>query len=65
MHQLSGLDATFLYLETPEMPMHVGALHVLELPAATAGVLSSTCAGTCSRGSTPRRCCAGGCGGCR
>jgi WS/DGAT/MGAT family acyltransferase len=32
MHQLSGLDATFLYLETPEMPMHVGALHVLELP---------------------------------
>jgi len=32
MQQLSGLDATFLYLETPEMPMHVGALHVLELP---------------------------------
>ncbi len=33
MKQLSGLDATFLYLETPTMPMHVGALHVLELPA--------------------------------
>jgi diacylglycerol O-acyltransferase / wax synthase len=32
MRQLSGLDATFLYLETPEMPMHVGALHLLELP---------------------------------
>lgn len=32
MLQLSGLDATFLYLESPEMPMHVGALHVLELP---------------------------------
>ena len=32
MKQLSGLDATFLYLETPEMPMHVGALHLLELP---------------------------------
>jgi len=32
MQQLSGLDATFLYLETAEMPMHVGALHVLELP---------------------------------
>ena len=31
MQQLSGLDATFLYLETPEMPMHVGALHVFEL----------------------------------
>ena len=32
MKQLSGLDATFLYLETPQMPMHVGALHVFELP---------------------------------
>ena len=32
MKQLSGLDASFLYLETPEMPMHVGALHVFELP---------------------------------
>ena len=32
MQQLSGLDATFLYLETAEMPMHVGALHVFELP---------------------------------
>jgi WS/DGAT/MGAT family acyltransferase len=32
MKQLSGLDATFLYLEKPEMPMHVGALHLFELP---------------------------------
>ncbi len=32
MKQLSGLDATFLYLETPEMPMHVGAMHLFELP---------------------------------
>ena len=37
MKQLSGLDAAFLHLETPEMPMHVGALHVLELPAGTRG----------------------------
>jgi diacylglycerol O-acyltransferase / wax synthase len=37
MKQLSGLDATFLYMETPEMPMHVGALHVLELPAGFKG----------------------------
>jgi WS/DGAT/MGAT family acyltransferase len=29
---LSGLDATFLHFETPEMPMHVGSLNVLELP---------------------------------
>ena len=33
MQQLSGLDASFLYLETPQMPMHVGALHLFELPA--------------------------------
>jgi diacylglycerol O-acyltransferase / wax synthase len=32
MDHLSGLDATFLYLETPENPMHVGSLHVYELP---------------------------------
>jgi len=33
MKQLPGLDASFLHLETPQMPMHVGALHLLELPA--------------------------------
>ena len=33
MKQLSGLDASFLHLETPQMPMHVGALHNFELPA--------------------------------
>jgi diacylglycerol O-acyltransferase len=32
MDHLSGLDATFLYLETPENPMHVGSLSVYELP---------------------------------
>ena len=37
MQQLSGLDATFLFLETPEMPMHVGALHLFELPAGHKG----------------------------
>lgn len=37
MKQLSGLDASFLYIETPEMPMHVGALHVFELPAGARG----------------------------
>jgi diacylglycerol O-acyltransferase / wax synthase len=35
--RLSGLDATFLHLESPEMPMHVGALHVFELPAGFKG----------------------------
>ncbi len=33
MKHLSALDATFLHLETPEMPMHVGALHLLDAPA--------------------------------
>ncbi len=41
MKQLSGLDATFLYLETPEMPMHVGALHVFELPPGYPGTFLS------------------------
>ncbi|MBL8491957.1 MAG: hypothetical protein JNM82_14340, partial [Rhodocyclaceae bacterium] len=29
---LSATDATFLYLETPEMPMHVASLFIVELP---------------------------------
>jgi diacylglycerol O-acyltransferase / wax synthase len=33
MKQLAGLDASFLHLETAQMPMHVGALHLMELPA--------------------------------
>lgn len=32
MKHLSGLDATFLHIESPEMPMHVGSLNVLDLP---------------------------------
>ncbi len=37
MKTLTGLDATFLYLETPEMPMHVGSLNLCELPAGFKG----------------------------
>lgn len=37
MKQVPGLDALFLHLETPEMPMHVGALHVFELPSGFRG----------------------------
>ncbi len=37
MKSLSGLDATFLYLETPETPMHVGSLQLYELPAGFKG----------------------------
>lgn len=37
LHHLSGLDAAFLHIETPEMPMHVGGLHLFELPAGYRG----------------------------
>jgi WS/DGAT/MGAT family acyltransferase len=33
MTQLTGLDALFLHLETEDMPMHVGSLHLYEVPA--------------------------------
>jgi diacylglycerol O-acyltransferase / wax synthase len=32
MRALSGLDAGFLYIETPETPMHVGSLSIFQLP---------------------------------
>lgn len=32
MKPLSGLDALFLHLETPETPMHVASLHLCDLP---------------------------------
>lgn len=32
MKHLSGLDATFLHVESAEMPMHVGSLNVMDLP---------------------------------
>ncbi|HSW04985.1 WS/DGAT/MGAT family O-acyltransferase [Aquabacterium sp.] len=37
MDHLSGMDASFLHMETPEMPMHVGSLMVLDLPAGHGG----------------------------
>jgi WS/DGAT/MGAT family acyltransferase len=32
MIHLSGMDASFLHLETPESPMHVGSLQLIDLP---------------------------------
>lgn len=37
MIHLSGMDASFLHLETPEMPMHVGSLQIADLPEGYAG----------------------------
>lgn len=34
MQSLGGIDALFLHLETADTPMHVGALHLLDAPAA-------------------------------
>ncbi|MFT5984345.1 MAG: diacylglycerol O-acyltransferase, partial [Ulvibacter sp.] len=30
MKELSGLDASFLYLETPKIPMHIGGVAIIE-----------------------------------
>ncbi|MFT4776247.1 MAG: diacylglycerol O-acyltransferase [Oleispira sp.] len=30
MEELSGLDASFLYLETPKIPMHIGSVSIIE-----------------------------------
>nr|XP_061799096.1 putative diacyglycerol O-acyltransferase MT1468 [Nerophis lumbriciformis] len=38
MQQLSGLDASFLYLETDNAPMHIGGVSILD-PATAAGRL--------------------------
>ena len=32
IRSLSGLDAGFLYIETPEAPMHVGSLALFAYP---------------------------------
>ncbi|GAA4358624.1 wax ester/triacylglycerol synthase family O-acyltransferase [Variovorax defluvii] len=37
MDHLSGMDASFLHLETPEQPMHVGSLQLIDLPPGYAG----------------------------
>lgn len=37
MDHLSSIDASFLHLETPETPMHVGSLMLLELPGGQQG----------------------------
>src|SRR6476620_952070 len=37
MDQLSSMDASFLHLETPETPMHVGSLMLFELPEGSTG----------------------------
>ena len=37
MKQLGGMDASFLYMETPQTPMHVAGLSIVELPRGLKG----------------------------
>jgi len=37
MKPLGGMDASFLYMETPQTPMHVAGLSIVELPAGFKG----------------------------
>lgn len=37
MQQLTGIDASFLYMETPDTPMHVAGLTLYELPPGFSG----------------------------
>jgi diacylglycerol O-acyltransferase len=37
MKTLSGIDGTFLHMETPETPMHVGSLSLYDLPSGYQG----------------------------
>ena len=37
LNHLSGMDGAFLHLESPEMPMHVGGLALMEPPAPESG----------------------------
>ncbi|MCW2580085.1 MAG: Diacylglycerol O-acyltransferase [Blastococcus sp.] len=43
--RLTGLDASFLYLEEPDTPMHVGGVLILEAPAGGADALADLIAG--------------------
>lgn len=37
MHQLTGLDASFLYMETPNAPMHISGLSIYDQSSAPGG----------------------------
>ena len=50
MKRLSLLDALFLYLETPETPMHVGSVTIFK-PESPRMISSCASAGTRRRGS--------------
>ena len=40
VQQLSGMDASFLYLETPSAPLHVGGLQIYDQSTAPGGIVT-------------------------
>ena len=40
MQQLSGMDASFLYLESPNAPLHVGGLQIYDQSTAPGGIVT-------------------------
>ena len=40
MQQLSGMDASFLYLETPSAPLHIGGLQIYDQSTAPGGLVT-------------------------
>ena len=62
MQQLSGLDASFLYLETPTAPMHVGGFAIYDPSTVPGGrmlrfteIMPTSSAGSTSRERSARR----------
>jgi diacylglycerol O-acyltransferase / wax synthase len=43
MKHLNAIDSAFLHVETPEMPMHIGSLNVLDLPPGYEGDFYEDC----------------------
>jgi hypothetical protein len=62
MTHLSVVDGTFLHLESPEMPMHVGSLALFEQPENDDGQWFEKLKATCSESNafsacvSPERC---------
>jgi len=38
MQQLTGMDASFLYFETPRTPMHIGSIQIYDQTSVSGGV---------------------------
>src|SRR5258708_22351467 len=39
IRKLTSIDASYLYMETPEVPMHIGSMAIFQLPEPSRGFL--------------------------